>query len=168
MLRFIFASLVAAAGLFFMNLSLPFMAGILSQFGSLGFIYSLFEGLILVVLYKVVSGQLSGPGWVRGTMFGIILFGLSSFMLAGAAGILSPSTVVEGGAQARQFAAPLGLTEMALAEGIVRVANANMERAIRVVSVQRGFDWQGAVIWVVTGAFVGSIMQDKPESTTSS
>ena len=29
---------------------------------------------------------------------------------------------------------------MALAEGIVRVANANMERAIRVVSVQRGFD----------------------------
>lgn len=43
-------------------------------------------------------------------------------------------------AQAREFAAPLGLTEMALAEGIVRVANANMERAIRVVSVQRGFD----------------------------
>lgn len=43
-------------------------------------------------------------------------------------------------AHARAFAARLGLTEMALAEGIVRVANANMERAIRVVSVQRGFD----------------------------
>jgi N-methylhydantoinase A/oxoprolinase/acetone carboxylase beta subunit len=40
----------------------------------------------------------------------------------------------------RAFAPRLGLAEMALAEGIVRVANANMERAIRVVSVQRGHD----------------------------
>ena len=41
---------------------------------------------------------------------------------------------------AEAFAAGLGLPVRALAEGIVRVANANMERAIRVVSVQRGFD----------------------------
>ncbi len=34
----------------------------------------------------------------------------------------------------------VGLSERALAEGIVRIANANMERALRVVSVQRGFD----------------------------
>ncbi len=34
----------------------------------------------------------------------------------------------------------LGLTEIATAEGIVTVANAGMERAIRVISVQRGFD----------------------------
>ena len=46
--------------------------------------------------------------------------------------------------RARRVAADLarrvGLDEPALAEGVVRVANANMERAIRVVSVQRGLD----------------------------
>jgi N-methylhydantoinase A/oxoprolinase/acetone carboxylase beta subunit len=41
---------------------------------------------------------------------------------------------------ARDFANKLKLSERALAHGIVRIANANMERAIRVVSVQRGFD----------------------------
>ena len=41
---------------------------------------------------------------------------------------------------AAALGARLGLTERALAEGIVRIANANMERAIRVVSVQRGHD----------------------------
>jgi N-methylhydantoinase A/oxoprolinase/acetone carboxylase beta subunit len=43
-------------------------------------------------------------------------------------------------AAARAFASHLGLAPTALADGIVRVANANMERAIRVVSVERGFD----------------------------
>jgi N-methylhydantoinase A/oxoprolinase/acetone carboxylase beta subunit len=38
------------------------------------------------------------------------------------------------------MAASLRLTVPELAEGIVRVANANMERAIRVVSVERGHD----------------------------
>ena len=46
--------------------------------------------------------------------------------------------------RARRVAADLarrvGLDEPALAEGVVRIANANMERAIRVVSVQRGVD----------------------------
>jgi N-methylhydantoinase A/oxoprolinase/acetone carboxylase beta subunit len=41
---------------------------------------------------------------------------------------------------ARVFGARMGIDEQVLAEGIVRVANANMERAIRVVSVQRGHD----------------------------
>ncbi len=41
---------------------------------------------------------------------------------------------------AAELGALLGLGERALAEGIVRIANANMERAIRVVSVQRGHD----------------------------
>jgi N-methylhydantoinase A/oxoprolinase/acetone carboxylase beta subunit len=40
----------------------------------------------------------------------------------------------------RELGASLGLSVTALAEGIVRIANANMERAIRVVSVQRGHD----------------------------
>lgn len=43
-------------------------------------------------------------------------------------------------AVAEPMAAGMGLTVTALAEGIVRVANSNMERAIRVVSVQRGYD----------------------------
>jgi len=41
---------------------------------------------------------------------------------------------------AAALAKETGLTVPALAEGIVRVANANMERAIRVVSVERGHD----------------------------
>lgn len=41
---------------------------------------------------------------------------------------------------AAEFAAQLDLSPVQLADGIVRIANANMERAVRVVSVQRGFD----------------------------
>jgi N-methylhydantoinase A/oxoprolinase/acetone carboxylase beta subunit len=41
---------------------------------------------------------------------------------------------------ARELAARLKLDVPALAEGVVRVANANMERAMRVVSVERGHD----------------------------
>jgi N-methylhydantoinase A/oxoprolinase/acetone carboxylase beta subunit len=41
---------------------------------------------------------------------------------------------------AAALAARLKLHPLALAEGVVRVANANMERAIRVVSVERGHD----------------------------
>lgn len=43
-------------------------------------------------------------------------------------------------ARLAEFAARVGLSPVALAEGIVRIANANMERAIRVVSVERGHD----------------------------
>jgi N-methylhydantoinase A/oxoprolinase/acetone carboxylase beta subunit len=48
--------------------------------------------------------------------------------------------------------AKLSLTETALAEGIIRVANANMERAIRVVSVQRGFDPRDFALLAFGGA----------------
>jgi N-methylhydantoinase A/oxoprolinase/acetone carboxylase beta subunit len=41
---------------------------------------------------------------------------------------------------ARELAAAFKLSVPALAEGVVRVANANMERALRVVSVSRGHD----------------------------
>ncbi len=43
-------------------------------------------------------------------------------------------------AAAAPVAAQLKLSIAELAEGVVRVANANMERAIRVVSVERGYD----------------------------
>src|SRR5260370_30316040 len=43
-------------------------------------------------------------------------------------------------AAAERSAARLKLSVPELAEGVVRVANANMERAMRVVSVERGYD----------------------------
>jgi N-methylhydantoinase A/oxoprolinase/acetone carboxylase beta subunit len=52
----------------------------------------------------------------------------------------------------RNLAGRLELSEVALTEGIVRVANANMERAIRVVSVQRGFDPRDFALLAFGGA----------------
>ena len=51
-----------------------------------------------------------------------------------------PLDVARSQAAARDLAAKLKLSVPALAEGVVRVANANMERAMRVVSVERGHD----------------------------
>ena len=53
---------------------------------------------------------------------------------------------------ARAMARQLGLTVRALAEGVVRIANSNMERAIRVVSVQRGFDPRRFALFAFGGA----------------
>lgn len=53
---------------------------------------------------------------------------------------------------AAEFASRLNLTSVQLAEGIVRIANANMERAIRVVSVQRGFDPRDFALLAFGGA----------------
>ena len=55
-------------------------------------------------------------------------------------------------AVAARLAAQVGISDTALAEGIVRVANANMERAIRVVSVQRGFDPRDFALLAFGGA----------------
>jgi N-methylhydantoinase A/oxoprolinase/acetone carboxylase beta subunit len=53
---------------------------------------------------------------------------------------------------ASDFASRLNLTPVQLADGIVRIANANMERAIRVVSVQRGFDPRDFALLAFGGA----------------
>ncbi len=53
---------------------------------------------------------------------------------------------------AEVFGARLGLGVTALAEGIVRIANANMERAVRVVSVQRGYDPRDFALLAFGGA----------------
>ena len=53
---------------------------------------------------------------------------------------------------AERFAERLGMGVEALAEGIVRIANANMERAVRVVSVQRGFDPRDFALLAFGGA----------------
>jgi N-methylhydantoinase A/oxoprolinase/acetone carboxylase beta subunit len=51
-----------------------------------------------------------------------------------------------------EFAGQLGLSVEALAAGIVRIANANMERAVRVVSVSRGFDPRDFALLAFGGA----------------
>jgi N-methylhydantoinase A/oxoprolinase/acetone carboxylase beta subunit len=53
---------------------------------------------------------------------------------------------------AKQLAKQLGLSVIALAEGIVRIANTNMENAIRVVSVQRGHDPRDFALLAFGGA----------------
>lgn len=50
------------------------------------------------------------------------------------------------------FAAQLGLSVERLAEGILAIANANMERAIRAVSVERGRDPRGFALVAFGGA----------------
>jgi N-methylhydantoinase A/oxoprolinase/acetone carboxylase beta subunit len=55
-------------------------------------------------------------------------------------------------AAARELGGRLGLAEAGLAEGVVRIANANMERALRVVSVQRGFDPRDFALLAFGGA----------------
>jgi N-methylhydantoinase A/oxoprolinase/acetone carboxylase beta subunit len=53
---------------------------------------------------------------------------------------------------AKSLAKRLNLTERSLCEGILRIANSNMERAIRQVSVQRGHDPRDFVLLAFGGA----------------
>jgi N-methylhydantoinase A/oxoprolinase/acetone carboxylase beta subunit len=55
-------------------------------------------------------------------------------------------------ALAKALAKRLNLTERSLAEGILRIANSNMERAIRQVSVQRGHDPRDFALLAFGGA----------------
>ena len=50
------------------------------------------------------------------------------------------------------IAAPLGLTAEAAADGIIRIANANMSRAIRSVSTERGYDLSEFALFAFGGA----------------
>ncbi len=52
----------------------------------------------------------------------------------------------------KDMAKRVGLTEIELAEGILTVANANMERAIRVISVDRGYDPREFILFSFGGA----------------
>jgi N-methylhydantoinase A len=76
-------------------------------------------------------------------------------------GYLSPSSALAGGVSLDQEAArravgalgsELGLDETATAEGIVRVANQEMIRALRVVTVERGVDPRGFALLPFGGA----------------
>jgi N-methylhydantoinase A/oxoprolinase/acetone carboxylase beta subunit len=65
-----------------------------------------------------------------------VVLGRIDSLLGGA----MPIDSARAAAAVDRLAAPLKLTRTAAAEGIIRVANANMERAIRTISVERGFD----------------------------
>jgi N-methylhydantoinase A/oxoprolinase/acetone carboxylase beta subunit len=53
---------------------------------------------------------------------------------------------------ADRFGSPLGLDAERVSAGVLRIANATMERAIRVVSVQRGIDPRGFALLAFGGA----------------
>jgi N-methylhydantoinase A/oxoprolinase/acetone carboxylase beta subunit len=72
----------------------------------------------------------------------------SSYFLGGRLTLDLPRTQTVAAA----FAAKLNLTVPSLAEGILRIANANMECAVRVVSVQRGFDPRDFALLAFGGA----------------
>jgi N-methylhydantoinase A/oxoprolinase/acetone carboxylase beta subunit len=65
-----------------------------------------------------------------------VVLGRIDALLGGA----MPIDSARAAAAVDRLAAPLKLTRASAAEGILRVANANMERAIRTISVERGFD----------------------------
>ncbi|MGH9664252.1 MAG: hydantoinase/oxoprolinase family protein [Bryobacteraceae bacterium] len=67
----------------------------------------------------------------------VVLGRIDARQLLGGAMSIDPG---RAGAAIDRIARPLGLDRAAAAAGILRVANANMERAIRVVSVERGYD----------------------------
>src|SRR5262249_37810233 len=52
----------------------------------------------------------------------------------------------------RAVARPLGLSLEAAAEGVIRIANANMSRAIRSVSTERGYDLSQFALFAYGGA----------------
>lgn len=63
-----------------------------------------------------------------------------------------PLDVERTSEHARVFADKLQITPTRLAEGIIQIANANMERAIRAVSVQRGYDQRDFALLAFGGA----------------
>lgn len=67
----------------------------------------------------------------------VVLGRISASQLLGGA---MPIDVERAGAAVDRVARKMKLDRIAAAAGILRVANANMERAIRVVSVERGYD----------------------------
>lgn len=79
----------------------------------------------------------------------VVLGRIAADQLAGGGLRIDP---LRAAAAVDRIAARLGLDRVAAAEGILRVANANMERAIRVVSVERGYDPRDFALLAFGGA----------------
>lgn len=139
MQRFLIASIVGAAGMWFVNKDLPFIGGMLaSTLGNLDIIFYIFQGVVMVVVYRMVSGMLSGPGWGRGLLFGIVIFGVSAMLYTAQAG-LSGVNFMDATAEARGAA----------------------------ISFKQIWSWQGAIGWMLTGAIVGAVLDDKAKAPSA-
>ncbi len=79
----------------------------------------------------------------------LLLGRISAAHFLGGAAALYPDRAME---TVSALAATVGLSGIETAEGIVRVANATMERAIRVISLERGYDPRDFVLVCFGGA----------------
>ncbi|GIW51989.1 MAG: N-methylhydantoinase A [Gemmatimonadales bacterium] len=79
----------------------------------------------------------------------LLLGRISAAHFLGGAAPLYPDRALEA---VTGLAAAIGLSAIEAAEGIVRVANATMERAIRVISLERGYDPRDFVLVCFGGA----------------
>lgn len=103
------------------------------------------------------AGAVPGPvGYMRGGQEPTITDAMFTLQR------LNPVALLKGGMQvdaaasreviARRIAEPLGLSVEAAAEGIIRIANANMARAIRSVSTERGHELSTFALCAFGGA----------------
>lgn len=79
----------------------------------------------------------------------LLLGRISASLFLGGSAPLYPDRALEA---VSALAATVGLSPIEAAEGIVRVANATMERAIRVISLERGYDPRDFVLVCFGGA----------------
>ena len=140
MQKFITASVVAAVGLWFYGKSIPFFDSVSSALGSAGFIVNLLGGVIFVLFYRMVSGSISGDGWAKGIVFGLMMFGVSSAVLMAQTGITA--SLMENLGQGADGEAGLALRNVA-------------------ISIKDIWAWQGAISWAVIGAVTGAVLTEK-------
>ena len=140
MQKFLTASVIAAVGLWFYGKSIPFFDTVTANLGGAGFILNIFGGVIFVLFYRMVSGSLSGDGWAKGIVFGLMIFGISSAILMAQTGITT-----------------------ALVENLGGDTEDSAGLALRgaVISLKDIWGWQGAISWAVIGAITGALLHEK-------
>lgn len=103
------------------------------------------------------AGAVPGPvGYGRGGALPTITDAMLSLQRLNPESLLKGKMAVHAAAARdvimEKVAAPLGLTLEAAAEGIIRIANANMSRAIRSVSTERGYELSRFALFAYGGA----------------
>jgi N-methylhydantoinase A len=103
------------------------------------------------------AGAVPGPvGYGRGGVQPTITDAMFALQRLNPASLLKGKMTVDAEAARRiimeKVAEPLGLSLEAAAEGIIRIANANMSRAIRSVSTERGYELSKFVLFAFGGA----------------
>lgn len=103
------------------------------------------------------AGAVPGPvGYGRGGEMPTITDAMFALQRLNPQSLLKGKMAVDAAAARdvvmEKVATPLGLTLEAAAEGIIRIANANMSRAIRSVSTERGYDLSKFALFAFGGA----------------